>query len=392
VHAELSGLIQEATYHYRLAAANSIDTQFGADRTFTPHAVLNANTENATAVTASTSTLNGSFNSDGLETQFYFEWAKGKPNGKFDHTTPLTNGGAATSSRSVSAELEGLEDYTVYHFRLAAVNSLGTSYGEELVFRTTPPSVPTITTVDSSAVTNSAVTIGAVITPHFGETIYSVEYGESTSYGSLKLGESQLPADDHQHAVELVLSGLLPGRTYHYRAVAVNYGGVTRGADLTFTTQDTPRIISTGSSAVGRTTAQLVALVSPSLSMSTVHFEYGMTPAYGAVTAPVLIGGGSEAQSVMREIAGLMPQTTYHFRAVAVNGIGTAESRDQTFTTGADNTVPPPPRSKKCRRGFVKRHGKCVKRHRARHGAHRRGRHGRKHGVHKKARRTQWSD
>jgi hypothetical protein len=68
-------------------------------------------------------------------------------------------------------------------------------------------------------------------------------------------------------------------------------------------------------------------------------------------------------------VTGLSPSTTYHFRAVAVNEFGQAAGGDQVFTTPAEpGTLP----SRKCKRGFVQRKGKCAKKHRRhRHNAKR---------------------
>ena len=80
------------------------------------------------------------------------------------------------------------------------------------------------------------------------------------------------------------------------------------------------------------------------------------------------------------DISGLAPGTTYHFRALATNFSGITRGPDQAFTTPALPAVvenaatdvttapvatPPPPPRLTCKRGFVKRHGKCRKaRHR----------------------------
>ncbi len=45
------------------------------------------------------------------------------------------------------------------------------------------------------------------------------------------------------------------------------------------------------------------------------------------------IGAGKTAQAVSEELAGLAPGTVYHYRVVAVSGVGRTEGPDQTFTT-----------------------------------------------------------
>ena len=70
-------------------------------------------------------------------------------------------------------------------------------------------------------------------------------------------------------------------------------------------------------------------------------------------------------------VTGLSPATTYDFRAVATNEFGDASGNDQVFTTRSEPSVVPRP---KCKRGSVRRKGKCVKKkrkHRHRHGKRR---------------------
>jgi hypothetical protein len=70
--------------------------------------------------------------------------------------------------------------------------------------------------------------------------------------------------------------------------------------------------------------------------------------------------------------------TTYHFRVVASNEFGTTTGPDQSFTTQSATPPPPPPppTEVKCRKGFVKRHGRCVKKHHRKHRHGTGGRHG----------------
>ena len=66
-------------------------------------------------------------------------------------------------------------------------------------------------------------------------TTWYFEYGPSTFYGfktAAKSGGSSFGAK----AVSAGISGLRPSVTYHYRLVAVNDAGTSRGADVTFTT------------------------------------------------------------------------------------------------------------------------------------------------------------
>jgi predicted lipoprotein with Yx(FWY)xxD motif len=77
---------------------------------------------------------------------------------------------------------------------------------------------------------------------------------------------------------------------------------------------------------------------------TTYHFEYGTTTAYGtSVPVPDADAGTNPVVQVSQSVTGLAPNTTYHFRMVAENSKGKAESTDATFTTSADPSAPPAP-------------------------------------------------
>jgi PKD repeat protein len=63
--------------------------------------------------------------------------------------------------------------------------------------------------------------------------------------------------------------------------------------------------------------------------------QYGTTNAYGSQTAPADIGAGSAPDAVTGSLSQLTPATTYHYRLVAKNSLGTTYGYDYTFTTAA---------------------------------------------------------
>jgi NHL repeat len=96
-----------------------------------------------------------------------------------------------------------------------------------------------------------------------------------------------------------------------------------------------PAIVDTAPAAVTATEATLTASVNPDGDATAYRFEYGTDTSYGhSVPVPdAAIGGGEEPVRVSRPIAGLQPSTTYHFRVVATNSLGTTEGPDRTLTT-----------------------------------------------------------
>jgi hypothetical protein len=340
VSADLGGLELDTTYHYRLVAGNATanSTNYGDDRTFeTAPAVADLTVEPVSDVTQSSTTLNGSFTGNGEPTAFYFEWGPTTAYGNRTAEPPGEAVGSPVGPTPLSAELGGLDIYLptsgTYHYRLVATNEAGTTVGADHIFHTAPPFLPGIGGTSATSVTPTGATLGAEVNPGNGQTVYLFEYGTSASYGSATpIGEA-IEAGEETHPIAADVSGLTPATTYHYRAVALNFGGTSYGPDRTFTTPNVPAIESSQVSQVGETSAHLSALVAGNASPTKVHFEYGTSDAYGLRTPALAAGEGLIGAPVGIDLGHLAPGTTYHARAVASNGIGTTYGPNQTFTT-----------------------------------------------------------
>jgi hypothetical protein len=108
---------------------------------------------------------------------------------------------------------------------------------------------PSVTTEAVSATGQTSATLGAsAVNPGPGGSA-SFQYGTTTAYGSqVSAGEllsglqdvtgliEVTPGAPGAHAFSAVASGLAPGTTYHFRAVASTGDGTAYGADQTFTT------------------------------------------------------------------------------------------------------------------------------------------------------------
>jgi hypothetical protein len=98
----------------------------------------------------------------------------------------------------------------------------------------------------------------------------------------------------------------------------------------------TPSATTGSATNVGLTAATLAGSArNPDLAGGEVEFQYGPTSAYGTTTAPQPIDPTVAAAPFTAAIAGLAPGTTYHFRIVVKNAIGTAFGADQTVTTAS---------------------------------------------------------
>jgi hypothetical protein len=96
-----------------------------------------------------------------------------------------------------------------------------------------------------------------------------------------------------------------------------------------------PEVTNEFAAEVGTTEAKLGALIKPGGIEATYRFEYGTTTAYGQSTPfpEGSAGEGITSHTVWAAAGGLAPGTTYHYRVIAKNEVGTVVGADQTFTT-----------------------------------------------------------
>ena len=211
------------------------------------------------------------------------------------------------------------------------------SGGWSLTF-TLLPGAPGVTNLAASPVTANSATLHAKVNPGGAPTTVYFQYGLTTAYGSFS-ASNVLSSDvlDTQE-VSLPVTGLLPGFTYHFRAIAQNVAGTNLAGDSTFTLLPAaPAVTNLAAAPVTANSATLNANVNPGGGPTTVYFQYGLTTAYGSFSGTnVLSSDVLDTQEVSLPVTGLLPGVTYHFQAIAQNVAGTGLASDLTFVT------PPP--------------------------------------------------
>lgn len=140
----------------------------------------------------------------------------------------ITRGGVAV--------LGGGEEFQFY------VGNRGAGKKVEIFGEVITPGPPSIESTFVAGVTSSSATLHAGINPNTFATTYHFEYGlgDCSAGGCTSVpGTGGVAIGDGHHviAVSQVIAGLQPGTAYHYRVVAENTEGVTKGPDRTFTTQ-----------------------------------------------------------------------------------------------------------------------------------------------------------
>ena len=333
------GLIPNTTYHFRVKSVNTAGTTYGADTTFTTSAFTpTATTNDASSVTSTGATLNGTVNANNASTTVTFEFGTTESYGT--SLTAVPSSVTGTSATSVSSAIAGLTPNTTYHFRVKSVNTAGTTYGADTTF-TTSAIAPTAATNAASSVSQTGATFNGTVNANNASTTVTFEFGTGESYGNSVLASPSTVTGTSATSVSAAIAVLAPNTTYHFRVKSVNTAGTTYGADTTFKTgAGFPSVTTNAVSSVTSTGATLNGDVYANGASTEVTFEYGTTTSYGtsvtAVQSPVT---GTGTASVSYSLTGLTPNTTYHFRVVGVNTAGARYGTDLTFTTSAVPTV-----------------------------------------------------
>jgi phosphodiesterase/alkaline phosphatase D-like protein len=336
VSVNLSGLNPGTIYHFRVKTVNTLGTVYGDDKTFTTLGQApSATTLAATNVQLTSATLNGTVNANLLSTTVTFEYGLTISYGSTATATqsPVTG----STSTSVSANLTGINPGATYHFRVKAVNSLGTTNSNDMTF-TTGGLAPVATTVTASNVLAVTSTLNGTVNAGDLSTTVTFEYGLTTSYGSTATAAQSPVTGTTTANVSANISGLTPGGiTYHYRVKAVNVLGTVYGNDMTFvTTGQEPLTLTSDATNVASTTATLNGIVIVYDVPTTVTFEYGLDTNYGStVTAAQSPATGSDPVYLSADISGLTSGTLYYFRTKAQNTFGSYYGDYMTLTTGA---------------------------------------------------------
>ncbi len=97
---------------------------------------------------------------------------------------------------------------------------------------------PSVTTGGAANVAQQTARLTGSVDPNGDTTGYQFQYGTTSAYGSVT-PEATLTGDGRK-TVTADVGGLAPATTYHYRLIAHNGKGLTKGKDRTFKTKAQP--------------------------------------------------------------------------------------------------------------------------------------------------------
>jgi WD40-like Beta Propeller Repeat len=203
--------------------------------------------EGATAEPAGAATVRANIDPEGKQTKYRLEYGV-EPSGE-TATPTVTLTAEGFEPQAVEVKLSGLKPKTLYHFHFVAENVAGTTEGDAAAFETLPP-----VAIDSESVaqvSSRSARFATVIDPLTLPTEYHFEYGTEDCLSAVhECAKAPVPDASAGSGIagvpfSVLVEGLTPGTTYHYRVVAHNHCNpavpaevcVVEGADRTFTTQ-----------------------------------------------------------------------------------------------------------------------------------------------------------
>jgi uncharacterized protein (TIGR02145 family) len=329
----VTGLAPNTLYHIRAYATNKAGTAYGNEITATTTAILlpTVTTTDVSSVTLTTAVSGGTITADGNDpvTERGVCWATA--------TAPTTANNKTTDGAgngSFISNLTGLQPGVTYYLKAYATNSAGTAYGNEVSFTSSPVSIPTLLTASVTSVTLTSAVSGGNITADGGGDIIARGICWATTTNPT-LSDSKTSNGTGTGAFVSNLSGLVAGTTYYIRAYATNSAGTAYGNDISFITGLVviPTITTTAFSSVTQTSAILGGNVLSSGGGTVTGRGVCWSTATNPTISGSLTSNGTGEGSFVSNLTGLLPGTTYHVRAYAVNGAGVAYGNEVVFIT-----------------------------------------------------------
>ncbi|MEI7420602.1 MAG: FISUMP domain-containing protein [Prolixibacteraceae bacterium] len=326
----ITGLVANTIYFVRAYATNSVGTTYGTEisfRTFT--GISTISTTNATNITALTATSGGNITSDGgaAITARGVCWAT--------TSNPTIAGSKTTDGAGIgtfSSALTNLTPNTTYYVRTYSTNSTGTTYGNEVTFKTLT-GISILTTAGITNITLSTASGGGTIIDDGGAAITArgICWGSATNP---TINGSKTTDGAGIGSFTSSMAGLTPNTTYYVRTYATNAIGTTYGNEVSFKSL-------TGISSL--TTASLTNITASTANGGGTITDDGGSAitargvCWGTATNPTITGSktvdGSGTGTFISSISGLIAGTTYYVRAYSTNSLGTYYGNSVSFTS-----------------------------------------------------------
>ncbi len=246
-----------------------------------------------------------------------------------------------TGSAWTVASVNALQAFLALGFYNMALWQGGLISGRctQLYVEVTYAAPPSVTTAPATDIEVTSARLNGMLDSDGGmPSSCGFEWGLDTLYGNLTPTELKTTGQ----AFSQVISGLQPGVTYHFRALATNTNGTSFGSDQSFTTPAVlPAVTTVEPTDIGLSTATLHGVLTDDGGQDCdCSFDWGLTASYGNETP--WQSGRRSVGAFAQPIASLEADAFYHFRARARNSAGLATGSNITFRTLKETIEPPP--------------------------------------------------
>ncbi len=325
----LTGLTANTLYYVRAYATNSVGTSYGDQVTFNTLTTPTISTTTATAIAQTTATSGGNVTSDGGSTVT----ARGVCWSTTSNPTTAnskTIDGSGTGS--FTSSLTGLTANTLYYVRAYATNSVGTSYGNQVIF-TTLANLPTVTTTSATSITQTTATSGGNATSDGGATVTARGVCWSTTSNPTTANNKTIDGSGIGGFTSS-LTGLTPNTLYFVRAYATNSIGTAYGNQITLITlANLPTVTTASLTSITQTTATSGGNVTSDGGASVTARGVCWSTAANPTISNSKTTDGTGTGVFVSNLTGLLGNTLYYVRAYATNSAGTSYGNEVSFST-----------------------------------------------------------
>ena len=135
--------------------------------------------------------------------------------------------------------------------------------------------------------------------------------------------------------------GISPGSSSNNNtATTTPTGSIEQGTDNSQKVIALPLVITNSTAAPSNTAAVVNGWVTPNGAFTNYWYEYGTSATLGSKTPSQMVGSGYVAIATPAFIEGLAKDTTYHFRLVAQNNVGSVSGTIYSFKTSSLSAPP----------------------------------------------------